>query len=105
MLVNPRKAAIRQSRVAARDDAEPRPTDVHRHLGLGKAKLAVNMMAPPEGNWGMPIEELKKLPSYGDPAAQREEARKIMEKLGYGPATSSRSRSRPATSTHSVIRP
>ena len=33
----------------------------------------------------MPIEELKKLPSYGDPAAQREEARKIMEKLGYGP--------------------
>jgi len=54
-------------------------------LALGKADLAVNMMAPPEGNWGMPIEELKKLPSYGDPAAQRGEARKIMEKLGYGP--------------------
>ena len=43
------------------------------------------MMPPPEGNWGMPIEELKKLPSYGDPVAQREEARKIMERLGYGP--------------------
>jgi peptide/nickel transport system substrate-binding protein len=55
-------------------------------LTLGKAKLAVSMMPPPEGNWGMPIEELKKLPSYGDPSAQREEARKIMEKLGYGPA-------------------
>ena len=55
-------------------------------LALGKANLAVNMMPPPEGNWGMPIEELKKLPSYGDPAAQREEARKIMEKLGYGPS-------------------
>jgi peptide/nickel transport system substrate-binding protein len=54
-------------------------------LSLGKANLAVNMMPPPEGNWGMPIEELKKLPSYGDPTAQREEARKIMEKLGYGP--------------------
>ena len=54
-------------------------------LALGKANLAVNMMPPPEGNWGMPIEELKKLPSYGDPVAQREEARKIMEKLGYGP--------------------
>jgi peptide/nickel transport system substrate-binding protein len=54
-------------------------------LALGKADLAVNMMAPPEGNWGMPIEELKKLPSYGDPAVQRGEARKIMEKLGYGP--------------------
>jgi peptide/nickel transport system substrate-binding protein len=55
-------------------------------LTLGKAKLAVSMMPPPEGNWGMPIEQLKKLPSYGDPSAQREEARKIMEKLGYGPA-------------------
>jgi ABC-type transport system substrate-binding protein len=54
-------------------------------LSLGKANLAVNMMPPPEGNWGMPIEELKKLPSYGDPVAQREEARKIMENLGYGP--------------------
>ena len=55
-------------------------------LTLGQAKLAVSMMPPPEGNWGMPIEELKKLPSYGDPAAQREEARKIMEKLGYSPS-------------------
>ena len=54
-------------------------------LTLGKAKLAVNMMPPPEGVWGMPVEQLAKLPSYGDPAAQREEARKIMEKLGYGP--------------------
>ena len=54
-------------------------------LALGKAKLAVNMMPPPEGSWGMPIEELKKLPSYGDPVAQRDEARKIMTQLGYGP--------------------
>jgi peptide/nickel transport system substrate-binding protein len=54
-------------------------------LALGKARLAVNMMPPPEGSWGIPIEELKKLPSYGDPIAQREEARKIMEKLGYTP--------------------
>ena len=54
-------------------------------LSLGKANLAVNMMASPEGNWGMPIDELKRLPSYGDPVTQREEARKIMEKLGYGP--------------------
>src|SRR5262245_8784316 len=33
----------------------------------------------------MPIEELNKLPSYGDPVIQREEARKIMAQLGYGP--------------------
>jgi peptide/nickel transport system substrate-binding protein len=54
-------------------------------MTLGKASLAVAMMAPPEGNWGMPIEELRKLPGYGDPAAQRAEAIKIMEKQGYGP--------------------
>jgi peptide/nickel transport system substrate-binding protein len=54
-------------------------------LGHGKAFLAVNMQAPPEGKWGMPPEELNKLYSYGDPAKQRAEAIKIMEKLGYGP--------------------
>ena len=54
-------------------------------LTLGKANLAVNMMAPPEGNWGMPPDELKKQVSYGDPAVQRAEAIKIMEKNGYGP--------------------
>ncbi len=55
-------------------------------LTHGKASLAGAMMAPPEGNWGLPIEELRKLPSYGDPAVQRAEAIKIMEKLGYGPS-------------------
>jgi len=54
-------------------------------LTLGKGKLAVNMMPPPEGIWGMPIEELKTLPSYGDPVVQCEAARKIMAQLGYGP--------------------
>ena len=54
-------------------------------LTQGKAALAVNMMAPPQGNWGMTKEELAKLPSYGDPVAQRAEAIKIMEKFGYGP--------------------
>ena len=54
-------------------------------LTLGQGALAVNMMAPPEGGWGLPVDELRKLPSYGDPETQREEARKIMVKLGYGP--------------------
>lgn len=54
-------------------------------LGHGKAFLAVNMQAPPEGKWGVPVEELKTWLSYGDPAAQRAEAIKIMESLGYGP--------------------
>lgn len=54
-------------------------------LGHGKAFLAVNMQAPPEGKWGIPDAELKKMFSYGDPAAQRAEAIKIMASLGYVP--------------------
>ena len=43
------------------------------------------MQPPPEGVWGMPPEMLKGLPGY-DPDVQknRTEARKVMEKLGYG---------------------
>ena len=44
------------------------------------------MLPPPEGLWGMPPEMLQTVPGYGpDVAKNRAEARKIMEKLGYGP--------------------
>ena len=44
------------------------------------------MLPPPEGVWGMPPEMLQTLPGYDpDVAKNRAEARKIMEKLGYGP--------------------
>ena len=53
----------------------------------GKASLSVAMMQPPEGVWGMPEAELRKLPGYStDVAGRQAEARKLMEKLGYGPA-------------------
>src|SRR5690349_20630319 len=52
----------------------------------GKASIAGNMMPPPEGVWGMPSDMLAKLPGYGEVAQQQAEARKIMERLGYGPA-------------------
>jgi peptide/nickel transport system substrate-binding protein len=52
----------------------------------GKSSIAGNMMPPPEGVWGMPLEMLQKLPSYGpDVATQQADARKIMQGLGYGP--------------------
>src|SRR5262245_60083797 len=55
-------------------------------LTLGKAKLSGVMMAPPEGQWGMPMEMVMALPNYGsDQAVSRAEARKIMESLGYSP--------------------
>ncbi|MFM9940055.1 MAG: ABC transporter substrate-binding protein [Hyphomicrobiaceae bacterium] len=54
-------------------------------ITAGKALPAANMMPPPEGQWGMPPEELAKLPGYGSVETQRAEAKKIMEGLGYGP--------------------
>ena len=42
--------------------------------------------APAGGQWGMPLDMLEKLPGYGpDVAANRDKAREIMKKLGYGP--------------------
>jgi peptide/nickel transport system substrate-binding protein len=55
-------------------------------LNEGKGAIGGNMMPPPEGAWGMPPEVLQTLPGYGpDVEKNRAEARKIMEKLGYGP--------------------
>src|SRR5260370_33528722 len=54
------------------------------YQGLGDVGGA--MQPPPEGVWGLPPEILNTLPGY-DPDVQknRAEARRIMEKLGYGP--------------------
>src|ERR1700751_5683441 len=44
------------------------------------------MQPPPEGLWGMPPEILKTLPGYDpDVHKNRTDARRIMERLGYGP--------------------
>jgi len=53
----------------------------------GKGDVGATMLPPPEGLWGMPPEVLATLPGYDpDVAKNRAEARKIMEKLGYGPS-------------------
>ena len=55
-------------------------------LTEGKGFRAAAMQPPPGGQWGMPQDMLEKLPGYGpDVAANRDEAREIMKKLGYGP--------------------
>ena len=55
-------------------------------LTEGKGFRAAAMQPPPGGQWGMPLEMLEKLPGYGpDVAANRDRAREIMKKLGYGP--------------------
>ena len=53
-------------------------------LSQGKNQMGSAMMPSPEGRWGMPEEMLRSIPGYGtDVDANRAEARKIMEGLGY----------------------
>jgi peptide/nickel transport system substrate-binding protein len=51
----------------------------------GEGDIGGSMLPPPEGVWGMPPEMLKTITGYGDVKKDREEARAIMKKLGYGP--------------------
>jgi peptide/nickel transport system substrate-binding protein len=52
----------------------------------GQGFRAAAMQPPPAGQWGIPADMLEKLPGYEpDVAANREKAREIMKKLGYGP--------------------
>ncbi len=55
-------------------------------LSEGKNDIGGAMLPPPEGVWGLSPAMLRDLPGYGDdPARSREEARAIMQRLGYGP--------------------
>src|SRR6202140_1064926 len=52
----------------------------------GQADIGGAMLPAPAGFWGMPKEMLETIPGYGpDIEANREEARKLMQKAGYGP--------------------
>ncbi len=55
-------------------------------LTEGNGTIGGAMQPGPEGSWGMPPEMLATVPGYGhDVEANRAEARKLMEKHGYGP--------------------
>jgi peptide/nickel transport system substrate-binding protein len=55
-------------------------------LNEGVGTVGATMLPAPEGVWGMPQQMLETLPGYEpDVAKNRAEAKKIMEKLGYGP--------------------
>jgi peptide/nickel transport system substrate-binding protein len=52
----------------------------------GNSDLGGAMLPPPNGVWGLPAEELKSVIGYGDDVKKnRDEARKLMEKAGFGP--------------------
>ena len=55
-------------------------------LNQGDAQLGGTMQPGTEGVWGLPQEMYESVPGYGsDVQKNREEARAIMKKLGYGP--------------------
>ena len=55
-------------------------------LSEGQANIGGAMQPPPEGVWGLPPEMQKSIPGYGpDIKASRDEARKLMQKAGFGP--------------------
>ncbi len=55
-------------------------------LTQGQGHLGGALQPPPGGLWGLPPDVLQTLPGYGmDVAKNRFEARRIMQKLGYGP--------------------
>jgi len=55
-------------------------------LFQGEADIGGSLQPPPAGVWGLPPDVLKTIPGYGaDVKKNREQARAIMQKLGYGP--------------------
>jgi peptide/nickel transport system substrate-binding protein len=55
-------------------------------LGQGEGNMGGAMLPPPEGVWGLPSDRLMTLPGYsGEVQANREKARELMKKAGYGP--------------------
>src|SRR5207248_9936909 len=55
-------------------------------LSEGQGDISGAMLPPPGGLWGLLPEILATLPGYGpDVAANRAEARRLMEKHGYAP--------------------
>src|ERR1700722_7545261 len=52
----------------------------------GQGDIGGTMQPGPQGLWAMPKEMLEQIPGYGpDINANREEAKKLMQKAGYGP--------------------
>jgi peptide/nickel transport system substrate-binding protein len=55
-------------------------------LGQGEGEIGGILQPPPAGLWGMPADQIAKLPGYGlDMHKNREEAHALVRKLGYGP--------------------
>ncbi|MBV8575610.1 MAG: hypothetical protein JOZ58_11330 [Acetobacteraceae bacterium] len=72
----------------------------------GQADIGGTMEPAPDGLWAMPREMLGSIPGYGpDIDANREQARKLMQKAGYGPDKRLQVKVSTATSPSTAIPP
>ncbi len=51
----------------------------------GAAQEGGALLPPPYGVWGLPADDVAKLPGYGDPARNLDQARSLIKSVGYGP--------------------
>ena len=49
------------------------------------AVVGAALMPPPFGMWGLPDQELRKLPGYRNPAQDKAEAKRLLATAGFGP--------------------
>jgi peptide/nickel transport system substrate-binding protein len=55
-------------------------------IAQGEGQVGGVLQPPPDGLWGMPADEVQKMPGYDiDVEKNRTEGRQIMRQLGYGP--------------------
>jgi peptide/nickel transport system substrate-binding protein len=55
-------------------------------IAQGQGEIGGALQPPPAGLWGMPVDEIKLLPGYGqDVHKNRAEGRQIMQQAGYAP--------------------
>ncbi len=85
ILLNFRRPLFQDSRIRR---AINLAVDRKAYIQAGRQGAAISggiMLPKPYGVWGLPEAAQAKLPGFGDPAANRVEARKLLAEAGYGP--------------------
>ncbi len=85
VLLNRKKPPFDNPKLALAANLALDRSTVVRSVHQGAGILGGAILPPPYGPWGLEAEELAKLPGFGDPAQNKERARKLLAEEGYGP--------------------
>ena len=86
VLVNTRKPPFDNLKVRQAVNYALDRASMIRTVAQGAAVPGGAVLPPPFGVWGLPREEVAKLPGNGDPAKDKAQARQLLAEAGYGPA-------------------